>query len=31
MGCQTAIARKIVDRGGDYCLAVKENQRELHG
>ena len=26
MGCQTAIAEKIVDQGGDYCLAVKENQ-----
>lgn len=30
MGCQQAIAAKIVDRGGDYLLAVKENQRELH-
>lgn len=26
MGCQTAIAEKIVDLGGDYCLAAKENQ-----
>lgn len=26
MGCQTAIAEKILQQGGDYCLAVKENQ-----
>ena len=26
MGCQTAIAAKIVDRGGDYVLPVKGNQ-----
>ncbi len=26
MGCQTAIAEKIVDRKADYILAVKENQ-----
>lgn len=26
IGCQTAIAAKIVDQGADYCLAVKENQ-----
>jgi predicted transposase YbfD/YdcC len=26
MGCQTAIAEKIVDKKADYILAVKENQ-----
>jgi predicted transposase YbfD/YdcC len=26
MGCQTAIAEKIVDKGGDYVLALKGNQ-----
>lgn len=30
MGCQTAIAKKIVAGGGDYCLAVKGNQPKLH-
>lgn len=30
MGCQQQIARKIVDGGGDYLLAVKGNQKELH-
>jgi predicted transposase YbfD/YdcC len=30
MGCQTEIAQKIVDKGADYCLAVKGNQRTLH-
>jgi predicted transposase YbfD/YdcC len=29
MGCQKAIAQKIVDRGGDYILTVKENQEHL--
>ncbi len=29
MGCQTDIARRIVDKGGDYVLAVKENQPTL--
>jgi predicted transposase YbfD/YdcC len=29
MGCQTAIAQQIIDQGGDYCLAVKDNQRSL--
>jgi predicted transposase YbfD/YdcC len=29
MGCQHKIAKKIIDRGGDYVLAVKENQPEL--
>lgn len=30
MGCQREIARQIVDSGGDYVLAVKENQPKLH-
>jgi len=30
MGCQTKIARKIVDSGADYVLAVKGNQKTLH-
>ena len=30
MGCQTKIAEKILQRGGDYVLAVKENQELLH-
>jgi predicted transposase YbfD/YdcC len=30
MGCQSEIARKIVQNGGDYVLAVKENQPALH-
>jgi predicted transposase YbfD/YdcC len=30
MGCQTKIAQKILDRGGDYLLAVKDNQPSLH-
>jgi predicted transposase YbfD/YdcC len=30
MGCQTEIAGKIVANGGDYVLAVKENQPALH-
>lgn len=29
MGCQTAIARKIIDGQGEYCLAVKGNQEHL--
>ncbi len=29
LGCQTEIAQKIVDRGGDYLLAVKDNQGQL--
>jgi predicted transposase YbfD/YdcC len=29
MGCQTEIAEKIVERGGDYVLTVKENQPHL--
>jgi predicted transposase YbfD/YdcC len=30
MGCQKQIAGKIVDRGGDYVLAAKDNQPKLH-
>jgi predicted transposase YbfD/YdcC len=30
MGCQTAIARKIVENSGNYVLAVKDNQPALH-
>lgn len=30
MGCQTAIAKQIVQAGGDYVLALKENQPDLH-
>jgi predicted transposase YbfD/YdcC len=29
IGCQTEIAQKILDRGGDYLLAVKNNQATL--
>lgn len=29
IGCQTDIAQKIVDQGGDYLLAVKDNQERL--
>jgi predicted transposase YbfD/YdcC len=29
LGCQKAIAQKIVDGGGDYVLAVKGNQEHL--
>lgn len=29
MGCQKAIAAKIVERGGDYALTVKDNQEHL--
>lgn len=29
MGCQKAIASKIIERGGDYILAVKDNQPQL--
>lgn len=29
IGCQTEIAQKILDRGGDYLLAVKDNQETL--
>lgn len=30
MGCQRTIAEAIVDRGADYLLALKANQRSLH-
>ena len=30
MGCQKAIAQRIVDAKGDYVLAVKDNQPKLH-
>jgi predicted transposase YbfD/YdcC len=30
MGCQKDIAKKIVDAGGDYVLAVKDNQPTLY-
>lgn len=30
IGCQTAIARKIVDKDADYVLALKGNQETLH-
>lgn len=30
MGCQKEIARKVIDGGGDYVLAVKANQETLH-
>jgi hypothetical protein len=29
MGCQKAIAKQIVEQGGDYVLTVKENQAHL--
>ena len=30
MGCQRAIAETIIEGGGDYILAVKDNQPTLH-
>jgi predicted transposase YbfD/YdcC len=30
MGCQKQIAKQIVDSGGDYVLAVKDNHPTLH-
>ena len=30
MGCQKAIAEKIIAKGGDYLLALKGNQGNLH-
>jgi predicted transposase YbfD/YdcC len=30
MGCQTAIARQIVEQKADYVLALKDNQPTLH-
>lgn len=29
LGCQTEVAEKIVAQGGDYVLAVKDNQKHL--
>jgi predicted transposase YbfD/YdcC len=29
MGCQKAIAQKVLDRGADYVLTVKDNQERL--
>jgi predicted transposase YbfD/YdcC len=29
MGCQKAIAKEIVDGGGEYALTVKDNQEHL--
>ncbi|WP_273703588.1 ISAs1 family transposase, partial [Candidatus Accumulibacter vicinus] len=29
LGCQTELAEKIVARGGDYVLQVKDNQKNL--
>ena len=31
MGCQTAIAQKVLDRGANYLLALKANQLSLAG
>jgi predicted transposase YbfD/YdcC len=30
MGCQTQIAKTIVEQGADYVLALKGNQGSLH-
>jgi predicted transposase YbfD/YdcC len=30
MGCQKAVAAQVVEAGGDYVLALKENQGTLH-
>lgn len=30
MGCQTKIAQKILDKGAEYLLAIKENWPNLH-
>jgi predicted transposase YbfD/YdcC len=30
IGCQKAIAQQVVDKGGDYLLAVKGNQEHLY-
>lgn len=30
MGCQIDIASKIIEKGGDYLLAVKQNQKTLY-
>lgn len=30
MGCQKDIAKKIVEKGGHYCFAVKENKKNFY-
>ena len=30
MGCQKEIAEQVIEQGGDYVLAVKENQPTLY-
>lgn len=30
MGCQTAIAKQVVDKEGDYVIGLKGNQQSLH-
>jgi predicted transposase YbfD/YdcC len=30
IACQKNVCRTIIDRGGDYLIAVKENQKSLH-
>lgn len=30
IGCQKTVCRTIVERGGDYLICVKENQKSLH-
>ncbi len=30
MGCQIEIAEKIIEKGVDYLLAVKQNQKTLY-
>ena len=30
LGCQKPVAQTITERGGDYILCVKENQKSLH-
>jgi len=30
LGCQRDVAREVIERGGDYVLAVKANQPKLH-
>jgi len=30
IGCQKNVCRTIIDRGGDYLICVKENQKSLH-
>jgi len=30
MGAQTKIAEKIIEKGADYCLSLKENQGNLY-